>query len=258
LGAPLAWVERPEGRARVLKLLRPEQRVALPVLSFVVRHPDAGVLLIDTGLHPEALDDVRKDFGRLPSIVFGGLRAAPPAFDAQLHDRGVDPEAVTPVVMTHLHADHTSGMRVLPSAEFIVTGREWKAATGQRAAFAGYSARHLPDDGRVRRIDFAEAEAFGPFERTIDLLGDGSVRLISTPGHTLGHMSVLLRSADRPVLVVGDAVYRMRNLEEEILPYRTADDDLYRESVRQLRAYAWSNPDALLVPTHDDEAWRAL
>ena len=82
------------------------------------------------------------------------------------------------------------------------------------------------------------------------------MRLISTPGHTVGHMSVLLRVAgDRRVLVVGGAAYTLRNIREEILPLLTADDETSVQSLRELKAFADSEPEAILVPSHDPSAW---
>ena len=59
-------------------------------------------------------------------------------------------------------------------------------------------------------MDFGDAPPGAGFSHTLDLLGDGSIRLVSTPGHSPGHLSVLLRAATGPVLVVGDAAYTCR------------------------------------------------
>ena len=109
-------------------------------------------------------------------------------------------------------------------------------------------------------IDFeAEGEPYGPFTRTVDLLGDGSVRLVSTPGHTPGHMSVLVRAeGERHVLIVGDAAYTLRSVREQVLPLLTAGDEAYRNSLAELKAFSEQEPDAVLVPTHDPDAWRQL
>jgi N-acyl homoserine lactone hydrolase len=260
LPMPPGYVYR-EGDNRALQFaaaLRP-RREPLPsqCLAFVIRHPEAGPILVDTGMHPDALEDLRGDFGPLMGLVFRTLRPAGP-FDAQLRALGVDPAAVTRVVMTHLHVDHTSAMRLLPNAEFVCAREEWDAATAPRASRAGYVRHHLPDRQRMRLLEFGDAgEPHGPFDRTIDLLGDGSLRLLSTPGHTRGHLSVLL-DAERPVLLVGDAAYTLRSIDEQRLPLLSADDDRARDSLRQLKAYADARPDATLVPTHDPEAWRAL
>jgi glyoxylase-like metal-dependent hydrolase (beta-lactamase superfamily II) len=148
-------------------------------------------------------------------------------------------------------------MSEFPRATFVCARDEWGAATARFGVLQGYVTRQLPQESAMRKVDFngPEAEAWGPFPATIDLLGDGSVRLLSTPGHTVGHLSVLVRTAEREVLIVGDALYTLRNLREDHLPWRTADDDRYRESMARIREYAGAHPDAELIPTHDAEVW---
>jgi len=260
---PHAYVFRAGGTriSRLATVLRPVGDVVrAPCLAFVVRHPSEGVILVDTGLHADAATSLRRDFGAPMSVMFRALEPAPEPFDQQLRARGVDPASVKRVVMTHLHVDHTSGLRLLPNAELICSGVEWAAAQGRFGAGKGYVGRHLPPAERVRQLDPArDGVAFGPFARTIDLLGDGSIRLLSTPGHTAGHLSVLLRTGeDQSVLLVGDAAYTLQNIAEQRLPMLTADDGASRRSLAELQDFTEANPEAVVVPTHDPAAWRAL
>ena len=258
LRMPYAYAYRPEGNplSRIAGLVRPGgDALRSPCLAFVLRYPEAGTILVDTGLHADASEDLRKDFGLPMSVMFRGLRAPSDPFDEQLRARGVDPAAVERVVMTHLHVDHTSGMRLLPNARFTCTRAEWRAATARAAAAKGFVAHHLPDESRMDLVDLDAGEPHGPFSRTLDLLGDGSIRLVSTPGH----MSLLLRaSGGRTVLLAGDAAYTRRNVREGILPLLTASDRAYRRSLREIAAFAEREPDATLVPSHDPDAWREL
>src|SRR3712207_2052230 len=131
LRAPEAYVLRPRGGNALTRLaaaVRPP-RVRLACLAFVIRHPDEGVVLVDTGFHADAARSVRGDFGLPMGLLFAGLKPAPEPFDAQLRALGVEPQEVRRVVMTHLHVDHTSGMRLLPNAEFTCAREEWTAAT---------------------------------------------------------------------------------------------------------------------------------
>ena len=263
LPMPEAYTFRPEGGNAVTRLaavLRPgAPTVMSQCLAFIVRHPSAGVILIDTGFHPDASTDPRRDFGLPMSLVFRGLRPTG-EFTAQLADHEVAAGDVRQVVMTHLHVDHTSGMRLLPRAEFVCAREEWQAAHGRSAATKGYVASHLPPPDRVRLLELSrDGEPFGPFRRALDLLGDGSVRLLFTPGHSRGHLSVLLQhAAGRRTLIIGDAVYTLRSLREERLPLLTEDDEQYRTSLRQIAAFAAAEPAVELVPTHDPDAWRAV
>jgi N-acyl homoserine lactone hydrolase len=115
-----------------------------------------------------------------------------------------------------------------------------------------------PFDWRTLDFDSSESDSYASFGRSYDLLGDGSVRLVFTPGHTLGHFSLVLRLRKREVLIAGDAIYNVTALEQGHLPHRMEDEHLYRRSLRELQLYADANPDALIIPGHDMERWEAL
>jgi N-acyl homoserine lactone hydrolase len=261
---PERYVFRPDDANRltplsVIVLGRGGRQIEAPCLAYAVRHPDAGTILIDTGFHPDAAQSPRKDFGLAMGLLFRRLRVTAP-FSQQLAELGIDAADVKRVVMTHLHVDHTSAMRLLPNATFLCAREEWAQATAPRAGANGFIAGHLPPRERMELVDFArQGEPHGPFAATVDLLGDGSIRLLSTPGHTAGHMSVLLGLADgAQVLVVGDAAYTLRSIREQRLSLLTHDDDAYRRSLAQLKAFTEQEPDAVVVPTHDSDAWRQL
>ena len=249
------------GLTRLLSVLRPGgEAVRLPCLAFAVRHPTAGTVLIDTGMHPDAATGIRRDFGAPMALLFRSLRPADEPFDEQLRALGIEPAGVELVLMTHLHVDHTSGMRLLPHAAFTCSRKEWLATRARFPAGKGYVRHHLPPESRMRLLDFdRDGEPYATFSKTIDLVGDGTVRLISTPGHTAGHMSILLRLAGGgQVLLVGDAAYTLRNIREEILPLLTADDEASARSVAELKAFEEQEPEAILVPSHDPSAWHEL
>jgi glyoxylase-like metal-dependent hydrolase (beta-lactamase superfamily II) len=251
LALPRAYAYRPRRAGELTGVMRSQ------CLAFAIRHPEAGTILVDTGMHADASRSLREDFGIRMSLLFRTLRPAPQPFDEQLRALGIDPAEVEQVVMTHLHVDHTSGMRLLPSAEFVCSRAEWEAATGRGAGGKGFTQHHLPPANRMRLLDLdRDGEPYGPFAKTIDLLGDGTIRLVSTPGHTPGHLSVLLPGID--VLLVGDAAYTLESIARQRLPLLTAGDGRYRRSLAELKAFTERHPDATLVPTHDPGAWHAL
>jgi N-acyl homoserine lactone hydrolase len=232
----------------------------IPIQAFLVEHPGAGLVLIDSGLHASVAVKPRENFGRVTIMAFRDLQMeASQALPAQLRERGFEPSAVKAVVMTHLHVDHASGISEFPGATFVVSKAEWEAATNQGPTH-GYVTRQFDHafDYRLLEFEGQDAESFAGFARSFDLFGDGSVRTVYTPGHTLGHMSVLLRTARGEVLVAGDAMYLRRTLEETHLPYRTEDEHLFRRSLREIRQYATETPDALIIPGHDWNAWQEL
>jgi glyoxylase-like metal-dependent hydrolase (beta-lactamase superfamily II) len=182
------------------------------------------------------------------------------ALPDQLRKRGVDPGDVKLVLMTHLHIDHASGVSQFPQATFVVTQREWNAATDGPGLKGGYVSRQFDHAFDWRTIDFDgdEVSSYKSFGRTLDLFGDGSIRLAYTPGHTLGHMSIVLRTAGPEFLIVGDAAYTMRTIRESAMPYGPHDEHEFRRSLKEVQLYLDQTPDAAVCPGHDLEAFRAL
>jgi N-acyl homoserine lactone hydrolase len=262
--APRAALLRESGRLawrRALGLgVGKDDWLPFPVQAFLLEHPGAGPMLIDTGLHPSVSVKPTESFGRVTLMAFRDLEMEPgQAASAQLRERGIDPSAVGVVVMTHLHVDHASGIGEFPEATFVVSKAEWEAATTQ-GRLHGYVPRQFDHAFDYRLLDFdgPDTSSFSGFARSFDLFGDGSVRAVFTPGHTLGHMSVVVRTARGEVLVAGDAMGLRRNLDDTHLPYRVEDEHLYRRSLREIRQYLKETPDALVVPGQDWEAWQAL
>jgi N-acyl homoserine lactone hydrolase len=181
------------------------------------------------------------------------------AVSAQLRERGIDAADVETVVITHLHADHASGISGFPESTFVLSELEWRAASSG-GALQGYLSRLFDHAFDYRTLDFdgPASDSFASFGRSLDLIGDGSVRLVFTPGHTKGHLSVVLRLKGREALLTGDAVYTMRTLRDSHLPARMEDEHDFRRSLREIQLYAEQTPDALIVPGHDMEAWRSL
>jgi len=183
-------------------------------------------------------------------VLFRSLRA-----------KGVDPKGVKLVVMTHMHFDHTSGMSEFPDATFVISDREWDAATrGSRPLLNGYRHAHYDYafDYRTISYDGSNIDSYATFGRTFDLFGDGSVRLASTPGHSAGHQSVICRLRDRDFVIAGDAIYTIAQLNGAPEPPRPVDRRLWRRSLQELRLFHRQYPQAVIVPGHDSEFWPSL
>ena len=188
----------------------------LPVPAFVIRHPSVGAFLIDSGFHASVSTSPAENLGRI-ATRFASPKVEPGKdLPSQLRDRGLDPKRSPLIVMTHLHFDHTSGMAEFPGATFVISETEWEAAIGDsRPILRGYRPQHYDYafDYRTLSYDIDSISSYASFGRTFDLFGDGSVRLASTPGHTAGHQSVICRLADRDLVIAGDAIYTIGQLE---------------------------------------------
>jgi glyoxylase-like metal-dependent hydrolase (beta-lactamase superfamily II) len=256
------FLKRPSGplpTLRGLGLVTPRSRFTpVPIPCFLVEHPSAGPILIDTGLPAAVAQEGSRALGRAAGLAY--TMEMEPSWTAteQIRARGQDPIDVRHVVMTHLHFDHAGAVADFPQATFVVDAAEWRAA--RSGGFTqGYSAKLIDYAFDWREIDFDDARtvtSFASFARTVDLFGDGSVRLLSTPGHSKGHMSVLLRlQSGREMLLTADAAYARRTIDEELVPVFVDDVHRYLRSLREIRRYCEQTPDAEVVFGHDAEGW---
>ena len=263
--APPGWIHREEGRLAAARAfgvgVRKRDLLRVPIVCFLLEHPGAGRILVDTGLHPSVAVDPKQNLGRLGSVVLSDIdMEASQATPAQLRALGIEPSDVTAVLMTHLHLDHASAASEFPDATFVLSEREWEAATGPRAALHGYVRSQFDHAFEYRTLDFdgPGVDSFATFGRAFDLFGDESVHAVYTPGHTHGHMSLVVRLREREMLIAGDAIYTMQTLRESALPWNVEDGHRFRRSLREIQLYLEQTPDAVIVPGHDLDAWRKL
>ncbi len=270
---PVGWFQRASGPTATLKALGigvpSKQYMSVPIVAFLVEHPAAGLILIDTGFHGSIAvggDERNRNLGPTGRLLARNLRMRPEqTVAAQLRARGIDPAEVRLIVMTHLHFDHASALADFPGATVLVSEPEWHAVCERRSWLRGYSIAQLDRRPTYRTLDFAlggtapfSPRPRGAFAQTLDVFGDGSLTLAFTPGHSRGHMSAILRLGSREALIAGDAIYTMATLKDVARPWRSEDSAAFERSLAALQAYDREHPDALIVPGHDMEHWRGL
>jgi N-acyl homoserine lactone hydrolase len=115
---PRAAMVDPGGSFKTLRLARAisssKQAESVPVPAFLIHHPTAGQILVDTGLHPSIASGGSENFGGLANRF--GRPSLKPGEDvpSQLRARGIEPRSIAVVIMTHLHLDHSSAISEFP------------------------------------------------------------------------------------------------------------------------------------------------
>jgi glyoxylase-like metal-dependent hydrolase (beta-lactamase superfamily II) len=263
---PQEMMVSPGGRFLTLRLLRAllgsREPNVVPVPAFLVRHPSAGAILVDTGLHPSVATDGKENFGGLGNRIGKPSLQAGEDVPSQLRKRGLDPGEVPIVVMTHLHSDHTSAISEFSKSTFVVSETEWEAAaTGSQPTLNGYRRQHFDYAFDYRTVDFDRAgiDSYASFGRTFDLFGDGSIHLAFTPGHSAGHMSVICRLEQDDFVIGGDAMYMAAQLDgDAAMPPRPFDAHNFRRSLQELRLFHGQFPKATITPGHDPDFYAQL
>jgi N-acyl homoserine lactone hydrolase len=213
----------------------PASRLRFPVPAYLIE-TDTERILLDTGLHPGAVADPVAWYERPEAGTFEL------ELERSIADQ-VELDTLTRVVLTHLHFDHAGALDLLPpSVPIVVQRREWEAGR---------------DDAAVRRNFFyprdyaVDGRELVLVDGDHDLLGDGSIELLLTPGHTPGHQSVRVGES----LILGvDVGHFAATLDDLRFPAFADDFDAQAQSARRLREQR--DAGVRVLPGHDPDVLR--
>ena len=222
--------------------------IEAPILADLIETRN-GRILYDVGCDHNKINtpSLRERYYSADSFAFG----APEMYEGQriphhLARLGLTPADVDVIFVGHLHFDHAGGLKELRrcgcGAEIHVQQDEIDAA------LSGEDPAVFPDD----LVDDAGAPLQFRLQRGEYNLVPG-VRAIATPGHTAGHMSMLIElPKGPPILLAGDAADLQENIDEEVAPGGLWRDQeqLAIDSIRKLKALA-TETGAQLWPNHD-------
>ena len=171
---------------------------------------------------------------------------------AQLVRLGIRPDDVRTVILTHLHTDHAGGLHHFPKSEIMVSDVELGLAKGLAGRLRGYLPNRWPTWFAPRSIRFEEFP-FGPFDRSVRVTSDGKVVIVPTPGHTPGHVSVIVVDGDVSYFLAGDASYTQQALVERQVDGVSPRESVARRTLEMILRYAHDRP-TVYLPTHDAES----
>jgi N-acyl homoserine lactone hydrolase len=248
------WFVMPEKR---LYLGGGHTRRTLPVLCFVVEHPQ-GLLVFDAGLNsPPILNTQRFIVG--PSDQPTAVYSAPGmSLSAQMTLAGLSPLDVVWVAVSHLHDDHIGDLTAFSNARLLLARQESLPARHTYPSMGlGVAQHHLGLTTVL--IDFpladsSPAPSAANVSYGVDLIGDRTLFVVPTFGHTAGHQSLLVSLSDGPVLLAGDAAMVRENYARPVSIPRARHPAAAWRSIVGLHALYRGAPGALILPSHDPEA----
>jgi N-acyl homoserine lactone hydrolase len=215
-----------------------------PIFCWVIEHPE-GTIVIDTGESFSANADYLKYTG-----ISGWFNSQITKFSiaekceigSQLQLLGIRPDDVRWVVLTHLHIDHTGGLKYFPRAEIIVSHEEFiKPYLAVEETHPSWFHPHL-----VGYFDDGDS----CFEDVCNLTEARDVIVVPTPGHTFGHQSVVLRTPGLNLFFAGDATFSYDQLTQGIVPGIHVDRDTARATLARINQYRDLTP-TVYLPSHD-------
>lgn len=157
----------------------------------------------------------------------------PKTLAAQLEQLGLKPGDVKMMAVSHTHPDHTGNVELFPQATLYV----------QKAEYDWPGANNEPRFKPSHPVELLAGDK--------DVFGDGSVNILSTPGHTPGHQSLLVKLPKTGAVVLsGDAVHFKDNWDNRRVPSMNANKDQSAASMQKIadtlskeKAQLWINHD---------------
>ncbi|NEU94523.1 N-acyl homoserine lactonase family protein [Bradyrhizobium sp. UFLA 03-164] len=196
---------------------------------YLIKHA-RGWFLWDTGI-PDAVAAMPN--GLAPADPKAVTWRRPKTLAAQLDQLGVKPSDIKAIAVSHTHPDHVGNVEMFPSAMLYV----------QKAEYEWPGANNAPR--------FKPEHPVTKLEGDRDVFGDGSVTILSTPGHTPGHQSLLVKLPHTGALVLtGDAVHFRDNWDNRRVPSLNASKEQTVASMQKIadmltkeKAQLWINHD---------------
>ena len=229
-------------RCNVIKasgvFLPDEKRLWLPVSVYPIEHPK-GLVLLDTGwsreMSPRGHYDAsaqKRHLGRMLYRVNQGVVDEGQTAVEQLSAMGIKPSDIDIVLVSHLDCDHASALSDFANAgRILVSNDELEGDSALNPVLRTRLKRRWWSDVPIEPFEY-ERSGQGPFCRSFDLFGDGSIELTALPGHSPGLFSTLVRSeSGQFVNLVSDGAYGRRSWEEMVLPGIALDREKQRASL---------------------------
>lgn len=214
----------------------------IQVYVHVLKHPQYGNFLVDTGISRKLVDDpAGSGVSWLVRAVMHTDKLRIRKSTAEILQELNGP--LTGVFFTHLHLDHIAGTPDIPAGTPLYIS--WPEATAERSfkyLFTRRSTNNLLAGKPLHEWRFGP-DPQGKFDGVLDVFGDGSVFAISVPGHTPGSVAYAVRTPHGPVLLSGDTSHTRWGWEHGVEPGTYTDDnDRNLENLQRLKALADRHP----------------
>ncbi len=228
---------------------------SLAAYSFLIQHPEKGNVLIDLG-YPEVSAEKPGAYPGFPVSWLMDIQMEREDHVAEkIQKAGIGPDDVNLILFTHLHNDHMGDIRLFKSSRILVHKKEWEAAMeqGRRHGFRPDYLEALTP----ALFEFPETSPYGPFDRSLDIFGDGSIIAVPTPGHTKGHVSYFINTGIRRFFLTGDTAWVEDNFQRPArkgwLTHMVVEDDrkAQRDSLNRIHELYREQKDLVIIPGHD-------
>jgi glyoxylase-like metal-dependent hydrolase (beta-lactamase superfamily II) len=228
----------------------------LPILAWVIDHPE-GVIVVDAG--ETALTADPSYFPRWHPYYHNSLRLdvkPEEEIGPQLRRLGIRPDDVKTLVLTHLHTDHIGGLHHFPNSNILASIGDFTLARSFKGRISGYLPNRIPRWFNPSMTPF-EQQNVGLFPQSYRVTKAGDVIIVPTPGHTAGHLSVIVRNEDITYFLAGDTSYSQHSLLTKTPDGVSSNPKVAIKTMERIVSLAKSEP-LVYLHSHEPESTRRL
>jgi len=214
----------------------------IQVYAHVLKHPQRGNYLVDTGVSKKLLDDPGKEgVSWLVRKVMHTEKLHLNKSTAEIL-QGMNGK-LSGVIFTHLHLDHISGIPDIPNDVPLYIGATESTETYKLNVFVQGSNNQLFENKQPLQEWPFLPDPQNKFAGIVDIFEDSSVFAISVPGHTPGSVAYLVRTTHGPVLLTGDTSHTRWGWEHTVEPGDYTQDNAHNlESLQRLKNLVANHP----------------
>jgi N-acyl homoserine lactone hydrolase len=224
----------------------------MPIWLWVIKHPE-GIFIIDTGENSKVNE---KDYFNKAHFLVKWINKTQFKFDVKLNQEignqlkvlGITNDKIKKVILTHLHIDHFDGLKDFEGVDIIVNKFEW-----DNPNFIIPSLFPKWFKPTLVTTDKTIEQGFNSFPLT----ESKDLFLIHTPGHTLGHCSVLLKGTDISVIFAGDVVYNQEQIKNNSFAGVNQNFKIAKHTYGLLTNFMTRQP-TIFLPSHDQNSEKRL
>ncbi len=234
----------------------PEGVMKISFQAFAMKTPDR-TIIVDTCIGSDR-ERAHPGFSHMQSDYLDDLAHA-----------GYDPEKVDTVLCTHLHFDHVGWNTKLVDGQWVPTFPNARYLFGDKE-FEFW--KHEIAEGKEHASHFPDSVDPVVKAGLVDLIGPNhqvceEVSLFPTPGHTAGHVSVMIKSKGQEAVITGDLMHHPIQLAEPGLPATFDEDTEQGVATRKAFVQRFADTDVTVIGSHfcdptagrivsDEKSWR--